>query len=165
MIRIQGISLFAFLVLAHGAPALADATVKVSLWDKLGETMEMEEALLQADGRLDVSILPKALMGITLDQQAVPAGKITFKLANDSRGMYHEMVVAPLPEGVAELPFDTTENRIVEAEAQALGEGPELAPRTRGEVTLELAAGTYVLFCNLPGHFASGMWTLLTVTP
>jgi uncharacterized cupredoxin-like copper-binding protein len=24
--------------------------------------------------------------------------------------------------------------------------------------------GTYILYCNIAGHYAMGMWTLLTVT-
>nr|WP_281015688.1 sulfocyanin-like copper-binding protein [Mesorhizobium sp. M00.F.Ca.ET.216.01.1.1] len=28
---------------------------------------------------------------------------------------------------------------------------------------LDLKPGTYLLFCNIPGHFTSGMWTIFTV--
>ncbi len=41
---------------------------------------------------------------------------------------------------------------------------PETEPGESGQVTLHLNPGTYILFCNIPGHYAMGMWTLLKVT-
>ena len=46
--------------------------------------------------------------------------------------------------------------------APALVEG--IAAGSAGWVTLDLAPGRYELVCNLPGHYAAGMYTLLTVT-
>lgn len=37
-------------------------------------------------------------------------------------------------------------------------------PRTAGWTTLDLPAGRYELICNLPGHYAAGMYTELTVS-
>ena len=44
-----------------------------------------------------------------------------------------------------------------------VGEVSELDPGKTGTLTKPLKAGTYILMCNVAGHFAAGMWTLLTV--
>jgi uncharacterized cupredoxin-like copper-binding protein len=44
-----------------------------------------------------------------------------------------------------------------------LGEVSELDPHKTGALTVDLAPGTYVLYCNIPGHFDGGMWTTVTV--
>lgn len=52
------------------------------------------------------------------------------------------------------------------------GPGPERAgasravtapPAPSGRLTLNLRSEKYGLFCNVPGHYMSGMWALLTV--
>ena len=48
---------------------------------------------------------------------------------------------------------------------RVLGETPELQPNGSAELDLTLAAGAYLLFCNIQGHYASGMVVPLTVTP
>lgn len=153
------------MVLAGTSPGLADTTVNVSLWDKGPDSTMMDDAHMQMMGKMDMGMMPMAMMGITLDQQTVPAGKVTFAAINDSKSIIHEMLVAPVPEGKTELPYIVDENRVDEEAAHYLGEVSELDPGKSGELTVELEAGTYVVFCNVPGHFISGMWTLLTVTP
>ena len=39
-----------------------------------------------------------------------------------------------------------------------------MQPGATKALTLDLKPGTYLLVCNLPGHYAAGMWTVLTVT-
>ena len=44
------------------------------------------------------------------------------------------------------------------------GEIPDVeADKTKSE-EFELTPGKYVMFCNLPGHYAAGMYGTLTVT-
>lgn len=40
----------------------------------------------------------------------------------------------------------------------------ELKPHTSGSVTVNMPPGTYILYCNIAGHYAMGMWTIITVT-
>jgi uncharacterized cupredoxin-like copper-binding protein len=87
----------------------------------------------------------------------VPAGKVTFDVAN--RGtILHEMVVVP-GDGAAALkrPDGTA------SEKGSPGEVPDVQPGKGGAVTITLPAGRYVVLCNLPGHFAGGMYTTLVV--
>ncbi len=145
--------------------AFADTTIKVSLWDKGPSSLMMDDAHMGMMGKMDMAMMPMAMMGITLDQATVPAGKVTFEATNDSKETIHEMLVAPVPEGTTELPYVVDENRVNEEAAKYLGEVSELDVGKSGALTIDMAPGTYIVFCNIPGHFISGMWTLLTVTP
>ncbi len=141
-------------------PALADAVVKASLWDKGGD-MDMSKNMglgMGMRGKMHM-----AVMGIKTDHESVPAGKVTFEVTNDSKEVIHEMLVAPVANADVVLPFNANENRVDEEAAKDLGEVSELDPGKSGALTLELKPGTYVLYCNIPGHFMVGMWTVLTV--
>jgi len=39
----------------------------------------------------------------------------------------------------------------------------ELEPGKSGALTLDFKLGLYAIYCNVPGHFGNGMWTLLKV--
>jgi len=86
-------------------------------------------------------------------------GKVTFAVANEGN-VVHEMVVVPAPNGAAGLkqPDGTA------SEAGSKGEVADLAPGKTARLTISLPAGKYVLLCNLPGHFASGMYADFTVS-
>jgi uncharacterized cupredoxin-like copper-binding protein len=93
-----------------------------------------------------------AAMGITATVTGLTAGEITFNVTNTSTRLEHEMVVIPIATAEAIPPYDAAAMEVDEAAAGALGEVPELAPGGTGTVTLNLAAGTYMLICNVPGH-------------
>lgn len=144
--------------------AFADATIKVSLWDKGPESLVMDDAHMKMMGMMDMKMASMGMMGIKLDTTSVAAGKVTFDVSNDSKDIIHEMIVSPVPEGVTELPYLTDENRVDEEKAGHLGEVSELDPGKTGSLTVDLKPGTYIVYCNIPGHFVDGMWTTLTVT-
>lgn len=142
------------------APVLAAETLNVSLWDKMNAPMATNLGMGMSG---DMST---AAMGITIDRSTVKAGEVTFQVKNDSTmSMPHEMVVAPTASPDTALPYSEANSEVDEGTAGALGEVEEINAGTSGSVTLTLTPGTYVLFCNLPGHYAAGMWTLLTVEP
>ena len=151
------------LALFTAQAALADATVAVSLWDKGPDSLMMDDAHMMKMGKMDSADMSTGTMGITVDQASIAAGKVTFNVTNDSKDIIHEMLVAPVSAGQVELPYDPTKNRVDEEGAKYLGEVSELDPGQTGSLTVDLTPGTYVLFCNIPGHFIDGMWTLITV--
>jgi len=61
--------------------------------------------------------------------------------------------------------MDAKHARVIESRVRRLGEIADLAPGKSGKLTLTLKSGTYVLFCNEPGHYQDGMFTRLTVAP
>ena len=145
--------------------AYADTTIHVSLWDKGPESMVMDDAHMGMMGKMDMSMMATAMMGVTPDRTSVPAGKITFDVVNDSKDIIHEFLVAPVTADQKDLPYIVDENRVDEEAASYLGEVSELDPGKSGSLTVDLAAGSYIVFCNIPGHFINGMWSILTVTP
>ena len=102
-------------------------------------------------------------MVIKADTTKVKAGPVTFEAVNRSKGLVHEVLVVPAPSGGRELPYDGKTSTIIEKRVHSLGEISELTPGARGKVTLNLKAGTYILLCNQPGHYKSGMSTEFVV--
>jgi len=114
----------------------------------------------------------------------VHAGAISFDVTN-SDVQKHEMLVVPFPEvspaqggvktvaAVADtadamfgrMAFDQATLRLNEDQLGSLGETGEVPAQTIGHVTLDLKPGTYLLLCNLPAHFRSGMYAKFTVLP
>ena len=90
---------------------------------------------------------------------------MTFEVTNNSEKTIHEMLVLPIKETSTPLPYLKGENRLDEKKTNSLGEVSELDPGKSGTLTLNMKPGKYLLVCNVPGHYAAGMWTLLTVTP
>ena len=146
------------LVATVSHPSLAAATIKVSLTD-LGAAMEMPNNLGMGMGG-DMS---KATMAITVNKTKVKAGDVTFKVTNDSKEMIHEMLVAPVADPAKPLPFVAADSRVDEEASKDLGEVSELDPGQSGSLTITLEPGTYILYCNIAGHYMAGMWTLITV--
>ena len=143
------------------APAVAaDTTVAVSLWDK-GADMPMGMGLgMGMHGNMMMST-----MGIDATPNSAKAGEITFRAVNASKDTVHEMVLAPVADPEKPLPYNESEGKVDEDAAGHLGEVAELEPGASGALTITLKPGTYILYCNIPGHYAAGMWTLFTVEP
>ncbi len=146
-------------------PALADATVKVSLWDK-GGMIDMAQNMMLGmgmHGHMKDHMKKMAMMGIDVDVKTVSAGKVTFEVTNNSKNLQHEMLVSPIKDENTELPFNEKEFRVDEEASGDLGEVSELDPGKTGALTLELKPGLYILYCNIPGHYTWGMWTTIKV--
>jgi len=70
----------------------------------------------------------------------------------------------PSPASGKPLPYDTETERVKEELAGSLGEVSELDPGQKGALRIELKPGKYIIYCNIPGHYALGMWTTFNVT-
>jgi len=153
-------SIAAAILVAVGS-AHASTVVQISLWDK-GSDIPMANDVLYGKSGLDTS---KATMGIRPSPATVKAGDITFNVTNDSKDTVHEMIVMYLADPAQALPYINTENRVDEDKAGDKGEVSELDPGASGKLTVTLKPGKYLLICNVPGHYAAGMWSEFTVTP
>jgi uncharacterized cupredoxin-like copper-binding protein len=147
------------LALMGSTPAWAGYVVNVSLWDKGADATMPKDLGYNFGG--DMS---KATMGIDATPKSIQAGHVTFEVINNSKDTIHEMVVAPLKSDDEVLPYNKAEERVEEEKAGHLGEVAELDPGQSGELGIDLDPGKYILYCNIPGHYAAGMWTILTVT-
>lgn len=113
---------------------------------------------------------PGGTMRVLLSRATVPAGTVSFRVANTG-SLVHELVVLPLAPGASagERPVGS-DDRV--SEAGSLGEASTTCGRGAGDgidpgaiswVTLHLRPGNYELVCNLPGHYAAGMHAELRV--
>lgn len=145
---------------ACAAPSLSGTTVTVDLTNMGGPMMG--ESNGPASG---------GAMGLHADRATVEHGTVSFLVINGG-SITHEMVVLPLPEsqivGTRPVGGDAKID-----EAGSLGEasntcgkgaGQGILPEASGWVSITLEPGRYELLCNLPGHYAAGMYTQLTVT-
>ena len=119
-------------------------------------------------------------VGVTLQEFAVgtstssvAAGEVTFNATNDGPEDEHEMVVIKTDLAVDALP--TTNDGSVDEEGEgveAIGEIAEFPVGEAASGTYTLAAGSYVLICNIvqdeadgpESHYQEGMRTAFTVT-
>ena len=107
-------------------------------------------------------------------------GEVTF-IGDNQGGVVHELVVVR-GESASDLPAEGEMGlgnfAVVESELAAdavVGEIEDIAPGSSKDLTVDLDAGSYVLFCNLVGsasdgpemqgrsHFAEGMYAEFTV--
>jgi uncharacterized cupredoxin-like copper-binding protein len=110
------------------------------------------------------------MMRVSLDKNTVTAGQLSFVAINGG-SVSHELVILPLPDGqIVGTRTIGPDSKIEEngslGEASATcaaGGGDGIAPRSLGWVTVMLPAGRYEIVCNLPGHYAAGMYAQLIV--
>jgi Uncharacterized copper-binding protein len=93
------------------------------------------------------------------------AGSVTISAPNTGQ-LVHELVLAKTDVDPGALPT-TSDGAVDEAKLEARGEDSgeiaDVAAQDGKEGTFKLAPGRYVMFCNVPGHYAQGMYGTLTV--
>jgi uncharacterized cupredoxin-like copper-binding protein len=112
------------------------------------------------------------MMRLAATPTSVPAGQVSLRVANNGM-LAHEVIVMPL--GLGQNPgqrpignnweVDEAGSLGEAARTCGAGEGDGIAPGTMSWTTLTLSPGRYELLCNIPGHYGSGMYTELDVTP
>ena len=113
------------------------------------------------DGGVGVTL---ADFTITADPDSASAGEVTFDVTNDAE-QTHEFVVFQTDLAPDQLPTDEG------GDVDETGAGVELVDEIEDieggstqSLTVNLDAGSYVLICNLPGHYAQGMHTGFSVS-
>jgi len=143
----------------RAAPSLPGTVVNVSLTNMGGPMMGQRNAM------------HGGVMRVSTDRAAVPAGTVSF-FATNYGGIDHELVIVSLEDSQNVGTHSIGRDGKID-EAGSLGEasnsdgegaGKGIRPGTSGWVTLNLAPGRYELLCNLHGHYAAGMYALLTVS-
>jgi uncharacterized cupredoxin-like copper-binding protein len=132
---------WAFLLVAM----LAAAGVATALVAKAGAAAKTDRVTLS---EFKVSPSPKS----------IAHGRVTFIVSN--RGdMEHELIVIRTSKRAARLPVSGGRA----SEKGAVGEVEDIAAGRSKRLSLNLRRGHYVLLCNLPGHYRSGMRADFTV--
>jgi uncharacterized cupredoxin-like copper-binding protein len=101
---------------------------------------------------------------IALGSKSAPAGDVIFDVTNEA-DQIHEFVVLKTDLAEDALPTDDAGdvNEAGDPGIELIGEIEDIEGGTSQSLTLGLDAGSYVLICNLPGHYAQGMHTSFTV--
>ena len=102
---------------------------------------------------------------ITLEEDSAAPGDVTFDVSNDAEQV-HEFVVLKTDIAEGELPTDDAGD-VDEAGDPGIELVDEIEDIEAGDspsLTVTLDAGSYVLICNLPGHYAQGMHTSFSVS-
>ena len=157
---VQFASSLAIFFLIPAMAALADAVVKVSLIDKVGE-LDLSKSMGLGMGMN--GDLKKAGMGINVSPKVVPRGNVRFNVTNLASQFVHEVIIARVADENQILAYDAAKNKVDEETIKTLGEVAEIEPNKTASVALELKPGKYILYCNLPGHYMAGMWAVIEV--
>lgn len=141
--------------------AMAEPVITVTLIDKVGNSdVAVPEMGMGLGGDM-----AKAKMGINASPKQVRPGLVTFKVTNLASKIVHEVIVARLPDDTKQLPYDEAAMMVKENALQAFGSVNEIDPNRSAALSLTLKPGKYMLYCNLPGHYMAGMWTVIDVAP
>ena len=116
-------------------------------------------------GMMGPGMMMGGMMSIRIDKASIKAGSVTFEVTNWSRSVLHEMLIVSVEGPSSPLPYDYTAGRVPEEQVKVLGEAEDLEPNATKSIEVTLGAGSYLLICNLAGHFAAGMAAPLNVTP
>lgn len=132
----------------------ASQVVQVGLYDAGGGMMSQAPMMLR--------LIPSP--------SSISAGQVTFVVTNYG-ALNHEFLVLPMPaDGVGTRPVGS-DGKI--NESQSLGEastscgagpGNGISTSSRSWVSLTLRPGTYELLCDVPWHYADGMYASFTVS-
>ena len=158
---------------ATGATTASAATadgamtfVQVNMWDRGADIMgafDMSNRIMLGTPGATMKDDPGAPMGFTVTQNVIPHGTVKFIATNTSTFQEHEMLVVPIKDVTAPLPYDADSERFDEDAAGAIGEISETPPGETGTLTVDLEPGIYMLACNIANHYAMGMWTMIVV--
>lgn len=144
-------------------PSLAGTVVDVSLIDMNGGMMMNRT---QSDWRT----WHRGMMRIAVSVKSVQAGTVSLRVGNLGV-VKHELVVLPLAAGQSigsrtpgtDGQVDESASLGEASKSCGAGTGEGIEPRAYGWTTLTLQPGRYELLCNLPGHYAAGMYAELDV--
>lgn len=151
-----------FLVFARAASA--ETVVKVALWDKGEASMDGMDTMMPMGMAMPGAMMDMATMGITVDTLEIPAGEVTLRVINESQEFYQSVTISPVEDRSRELPYLIDERMVDEEAAGITARLKRLRPRDSGSVIVDMQPGTYILYCNIAGHYAMGMWTIVAVT-
>jgi uncharacterized cupredoxin-like copper-binding protein len=93
------------------------------------------------------------------------AGSVTITAPNEGK-LVHELVLARTNAAPGALPTTSdggVDEAKLESQGRDAGEVADVEPGKTKQGVLKLKPGRYVMFCNVPGHYAQGMYGTLTV--
>ncbi|MEU8972914.1 sulfocyanin-like copper-binding protein [Streptomyces monashensis] len=150
------------------APAVKGSAVDVTVWDT-GRMRRGPDWPAPNNGR--PGWYGMGMMRLAAHPTTVPAGRVALRVVN-AGALTHEVIVLPLSadQAAGERAIGS-DGRV--SEAGSVGEasrtcgsgvGEGIASGAAAWTTVTLRPGRYELLCNVPGHYAAGMYAELDVT-
>jgi len=99
---------------------------------------------------------------VSVDADTVPAGQVTFEIANNGT-IGHEFLVVKTDIADGEIPVDGDHFPEDSAGITVIDEIGEFPAGETQSLVLTLEPGAYQLVCNLPAHYGAGMHTSFIV--
>lgn len=99
--------------------------------------------------------------GIKVDVPRANGGKVTLSVKNDG-SVVHSLIVIKTNLDEAKIQASSADPGKVD-ERGSVGATGQIAVGASKDLTLDLAAGKYVLVCNEPAHYIVGMHAAFTV--
>ena len=140
--------------------ALAETVVKVTLIDKLSSGDLSKPMNLGMGMHADMT---KAPMGIAVNPKFATPGEVRLDVTNLASSLVHEVQLARITDDAQVLTYDQSRNKVDTEGLQVLGSVAEIMPNKSASLILDLAPGKYLLFCNVAGHYMTGMWATIEV--
>ena len=124
-------------------------------------TASAEDAAVSTTGQ--VVNVSEVSFRIHMSQDHALAGPITFHIVNGADNMLHEFLLIKTDLPADELPTDES-GRVMEDAVTIITTEENIPPSQARNMSVNLAAGHYVMICNLPEHYLQGMHVEFTVT-
>jgi uncharacterized cupredoxin-like copper-binding protein len=100
---------------------------------------------------------------ISLDRTDLTSGEVSFNIHNDGPST-HEFVVVKTDAAPDELPLNEAGDEVDEEQIDGVGEQEDIAASSDVTLSLTLDPGSYVVICNITGHYNQGMHAGFTVS-
>lgn len=100
---------------------------------------------------------------IDANPSSVAAGPVTFQIANTGAIQHSFFIVGPTGLQADQLPSDDGGQTVDVEEVGEKGELSGIGAGSAATLNATLAAGNYVLICNISTHYSSGMRIAFTV--
>jgi len=97
---------------------------------------------------------------IGLSAGTISSGEVTFEVTNGG-ALPHQFILVAHEGDPASLPLANVNVDITQV--RVLGESGDLDPAATATITVDLEAGSYVIFSNMGGHYGAGMFTPFVV--
>jgi len=114
-----------------------------------------------APGTIQVGLIDPE-WAVTVNPASPAAGDLTV-IAENQGTLIHNLRIAQTDLAADQLPLDATGVQVDEANLSIVASIPDFPAGEAEETEVALDAGSYVFFCNIAGHYDSGMHMGVTV--
>ncbi len=136
---------------ARGMSLVAGLALLVSLAASCSSGNGSSYGAAGANGGMSATVKDFA---IALSSSTAKNGDVSFSIENEGPST-HEFVVVKSDQAPDQLPV---ENGLVSEDGiDLIGEAEDIAPSTTTDLALNLQPGSYIIMCNIAGHYEQGM--------